>query len=280
MIVEYQEIQLFNKTVFVKAKIKAPYSDAYAMPDNACFLHVPKGKVAIFTADHEKVISDRQSLLLQCGHYPTHFNSLQKNELTEIILVHFHADVLKKVYEDKLPPYLESSEESPAYSSVSVGASELIDKYMDGIGSYFEHPHLRNTDILVVKIKELILLLLQTDHSDKMRVVLKNLFNQRSVGFRQVIENHIFSELSIAELAVLSNFSLSAFKRHFKEQFDSTPAKYILAKRLERAKHLLEFSGLSVTEICHETGFNNHSHFSKTFKQAYGFSPSSVKRAK
>ena len=43
--------------------------------------------------------------------------------------------------------------------------------------------------------------------------------------------------------------------------------------RLERAKHLLDTSFLSVKEITHSVGLNDESHFVRDFKKAYGASP-------
>ena len=239
MIIDYRNIELFGKTVFVKAKIKAPYSNPYSMQDHACFLHVPKGEVTIYSENQVNSVKNHQSLLLKCGNYPTHFNSLPDSKITEVLTIHFHIDVLKKVYENKLPSFLKSDGETSTLSSTSVGASELIDKYIDDLHYYFNHPNLINTDILILKVKEIILLLLQTDNSDKIKSILKNLFNKRTIDFEQVIESHLFSNLSLKELALLTNLSLSSFKQKFKVQFALSPSKYILYKRLEKARDLL-----------------------------------------
>ena len=46
----------------------------------------------------------------------------------------------------------------------------------------------------------------------------------------------------------------------------------------EKAKELLMNSGLSVTDVCFATGFENVAHFSKSFKKKYGVPPSDIKK--
>ncbi|MES1182046.1 MAG: helix-turn-helix transcriptional regulator, partial [Flavobacterium sp.] len=47
---------------------------------------------------------------------------------------------------------------------------------------------------------------------------------------------------------------------------------------LEKAFELLQSTGLSVSEICFEVGFQDTSHFTKTFKQKYNQSPSEYRK--
>ncbi|QEC69215.1 response regulator [Panacibacter ginsenosidivorans] len=53
-----------------------------------------------------------------------------------------------------------------------------------------------------------------------------------------------------------------------------TPIEFIRSMRLKRAAQLLEKSGMSVSEIAYEVGFNNPKHFSKFFKEEFKVSPS------
>ncbi len=52
-----------------------------------------------------------------------------------------------------------------------------------------------------------------------------------------------------------------------------SPIKYLKLLRLEKAKHLLETSFLSVKEITYQVGINDESHFVRDFKKAYGNAP-------
>jgi AraC-like DNA-binding protein len=92
------------------------------------------------------------------------------------------------------------------------------------------------------------------------------------------VEAHLYSSISIVELARLTGRSLSTFKRDFETQFNDTPANFIKEKKLEKALELIQSTELSVSEICYEVGFQDTSHFTKTFKQKYNQSPSEYRK--
>ena len=52
-----------------------------------------------------------------------------------------------------------------------------------------------------------------------------------------------------------------------------SPIKYLKLLRMEKAKHLLETTFLSVKEITYRVGINDDSHFVRDFKKAYGTAP-------
>jgi len=57
------------------------------------------------------------------------------------------------------------------------------------------------------------------------------------------------------------------------------PATWIREKRLNKAKEMLETTGMTVSEICYSLGFENVSHFSRIFKQFHGKIPTSLRQA-
>lgn len=79
--------------------------------------------------------------------------------------------------------------------------------------------------------------------------------------------------LKMEDFATLCGKSLSTFKRDFKTIYGTTPAKWLVDKRLEYAKTLLMKTNLNVNEICYESGFVNNSHFIRIFKSKYNLSP-------
>ena len=160
-----------------------------------------------------------------------------------------------------------------------IHASETIDKYVQDVLFYFDHPHLLSDELLGLKVKEIILLLLQTPNADNIIQILENLFTARAVDFKTTVKAHIYSELSTAELAELTHMSISSFKRRFKENFGHPPQQYLMAKRLEKAKNLLLVSEESVQEIAYLCGFKTIHHFSKRFKDSYGLSPAKFRIA-
>lgn len=93
----------------------------------------------------------------------------------------------------------------------------------------------------------------------------------------QYIHDHMTMPLSNSHLAERFHLDPRSFIRYFKKLTGYSPAKYILMKRMERAKKLLEESDLSVSEIMWQVGFDDLSHFSKLFKKHYSLSPRSYR---
>ena len=89
----------------------------------------------------------------------------------------------------------------------------------------------------------------------------------KSIFDRPDVEN-----ISLEELAFLCNVSLSTFKRRFVKIYGSAPNKWILQKRMELAKKLLHHNE-KPGEVFYKVGYENHSSFSQSFKQAFGITP-------
>ncbi|AQA18949.1 hypothetical protein BST95_12570 [Halioglobus japonicus] len=92
------------------------------------------------------------------------------------------------------------------------------------------------------------------------------------------IQAHFAESLSVADLANASNLSVSALERRFRRHLGKTPHQYIIEVRLEHARQLLLETDIPIGAIAAETGFADHSHLSRSFRQHYGQSPSSLRR--
>lgn len=88
------------------------------------------------------------------------------------------------------------------------------------------------------------------------------------------IKDNFARELSLDELAETAGFEKNYFLRKFKKQKGMTPMEYIHNKRLEKAKELLRFSDMNVTQIAAATGFKSVHYFSKVFYDSVGERPS------
>jgi len=114
---------------------------------------------------------------------------------------------------------------------------------------------------------------IQSDNYETIAELISNLFSPRQANLKDIIQNHLFSNLSVTELAKLANLSLSSFKREFQDIYNDTPANYLRTKKIEKAMDLLTQSDYSVSEICFQIGFNEPSHFTKVFKKHTKLSP-------
>lgn len=96
---------------------------------------------------------------------------------------------------------------------------------------------------------------------------------------REHIEQHLDEALPLAELASLCALSEYHFARMFQTSFGLPPHRYVLARRLARACHLLRHSPQPLGEVALACGFASASHFSNRFRQALGATPGQYRAA-
>ena len=84
--------------------------------------------------------------------------------------------------------------------------------------------------------------------------------------------------LSVSAVARLSGLSHFHFIRLFKAMFGETPHRYRSRAQIEKAKHLLILSDLSITNVCMSIGFSSVGSFSTLFLRRAGMSPSEFQR--
>ena len=271
MILSRQHFDIKDRRIIEKVIVRTPMRYRRIFPNEACFLHFKSGELHLSSGADKTQITSAESVLLNCGNYFADFIHHSSSGTVEIIAIHLNPDLLKEIYHAESPPSLK-----PGYvemDSKRVQNTACVTQFVDGLNIYFENPGLVTTDILILKLKELILLLLQTDKASTIADLLHRLFTPREVKLKDIVQAHLFSDMSISELATLSGQSLSSFKRDFQKNYNDSPANYIRITRLHEAQKLLRVSTLSITEICYQVGFNDLSHFSKAFKKYIGISP-------
>jgi len=91
----------------------------------------------------------------------------------------------------------------------------------------------------------------------------------------EAIENHMDdAEFDVNTLAKEIGISRPVLYRKLPAITDYTPNEFIRVIRLKRAAQILAKVDLSITDVCHRTGFKTPKHFSKSFRDFFGVLPS------
>lgn len=274
MIVKHQHFDLLQKTVLERLVFHPPIKADASMHNEACFLYAVNGNSKIYGPAQSIPLNTSEGVVMKCGNYLNSWLENTDSRPSEAVAVHFYPEVLKLVFDDKLPDFLISDGSPNDVSIQQVQVDDMVKKYIESLVFYFENPSLLNEELIKLKVKELIFLLVNTDSSNRIKDILKDLFNPDAYDFKAIINKHLFDNLSQEDLALLTNLSLSSFKRKFKEIFNDSPARYIKSQRLNRAAERLKASTDRIADICYECGFEDTAHFSRSFHSQFGMSPS------
>lgn len=156
---------------------------------------------------------------------------------------------------------------------IMLDVSEISKSCFFSMLPYFTQQPPPPENLVELKFKELVLSLMINPSNIPFLSYLKALENNRGISIQQVMQTNFSYNLSLADYAKLSCRSVSTFKREFRKQFNESPARWVMKKRLDRAKELLQNTSLAITDISMECGFENPSHFSRVFKEKTGLAP-------
>jgi AraC-like DNA-binding protein len=95
---------------------------------------------------------------------------------------------------------------------------------------------------------------------------------------RDYVDSHLTQEIKLEALAGAAELSLYHFARSFKVSEGMTPHRFILERRLAKARDLLSRDSLSLAEIAAAVGFADQSHFTRRFREAVGVSPGQFRK--
>jgi AraC-like DNA-binding protein len=137
---------------------------------------------------------------------------------------------------------------------------------------YFDAPVAPTPELIRLKMTEGVYCLLNTDKD--FYTALFDFSEPWKIDILDYLNNNYMCDLTLAEIASFTGRSLATFKRDFRKISPLSPEKWLIQKRLEKAKQLLETRQVKVSDIYLTVGFKNLSHFSTVFKDTYGYSPS------
>lgn len=269
MILSRNQISLKGQVVFEKLVIQPPFRFPGDFPSEGCFLFFSGGRVRLAAPDGMLRAGSGEGILLGCGHYLVEFNEAEAGTPCEVFAIHLLPDVLQPMFTDDWPALLQAG---PGPHAAHVPTQAVLNHFVDSLRIYFDHSELLSMELMEVKLRELVLLLMQTRNAPTARHLFTSLFPQQAT-ISQVVHAHLYSNLSLEELAVLCGLSLSTFKRNFRQQFQDSPARYIREKRLQRAAQLLSNPQLSIAQVAWKSGFNDAAHFTRLFHERFGHPP-------
>ncbi|MDX2246202.1 MAG: AraC family transcriptional regulator [Bacteroidia bacterium] len=266
---DYYSLEIQGKTVFEKITLRGTGRLPKKLKNEACFMFLLKGSFVVRTPVTAFSLSPQEGFLSRCGEYlMENVTTLQDgDEVIEAIGIYFHPEIIREMF---LYHPVPSKNNLPHTFSID----KILDHYKEGLIYYLNHPGIFSIEMQMLKIKELLLILIRFSEAPTFHHFLTALFSPYEFQFREVVETHLFSSMSLAQLAFLAGMSLATFKRRFQELYKISPAEYIKKRKLEKAAGMLLIREVRINEIVFECGFESTATFNRLFKKQFGKSPS------
>lgn len=112
------------------------------------------------------------------------------------------------------------------------------------------------------------------DYAARMRKLSsQKVYSKPVTDMIEYILEHLDTRIRMTDLCTLTGLSSSYISRNFKKETGLTVTAYILQKKLETARNMLDYSSYPITWISNTLAFPSQSYFCRVFKEAYGISP-------
>jgi AraC-like DNA-binding protein len=251
-----------------------PYFDRVQkeyVSNEACFVFVNQGQVSIRSHDQYVDLDNKTGILAKClNYYYETRDEQRKGDGVEVIAVIIYPSLVEEIFDLDLSTSNYQMESNLKQVQVDL----LLQHFKESINVLIDNPELADEAIIKTKLKEFVLLMTKSQNIPSQLDFLAGLFSPINIEFKATIQQNLYANLSIDELASLCHLSTSSFKRKFNEVYAESPKKYISRMKIERAAKLLKSKDLRISDVAYDVGFESVATFNRNFYSIYGKSPS------
>ncbi len=263
--------------VFTKISIETPLNEDLDLPSGACYLHIDDGDGHSLAISPVLSATPGTTILSTCGLTVGSIISENLNGFMTTTIVHFNKELLQESFENEKPELWEELNSPINEYVVQQAANQLVSSYFKSLEPLFRNKAAISFQLLKLKLKEITLLLLQSENSESVRKIIKSLFSERTFSFKEMVDAHLYTRATVENLAQLTGTSLSTFKRKFKEIYNASPGQYVLEHRLEKVAEQIRITDDPISQIGYQLGFESPEHLSRSFKKQFGIPPSAYR---
>jgi len=235
-----------------------------------CVVYIESGQETITTSDNKTHVLPASTAIFLPQGLNLHSDYVKMTENLKAYLVFFTDDVLINFISAE-KTNIKNTGALPEL--LKIKCDELIEVYFSSI-QLLNKQNCNSPALVRVKLLEFLHIL--NSYDDRIfQVVFQSKRSSTSPkrNLTRLLNNSEILKLSINDLANLSGRSTSTFTRDFKAIYGTSPKKWLQNKRLERAYEQLTNTELTVTHVAVDLGYENVSHFIKSFKEKYNITP-------
>ena len=266
----------YNKIIgedYLIVEFKCPIKEELFTAWSEChsIVYVLSGQKKWITPSADYLVKEDESIFVRKGA----FKNRQYFEEGFCVLMFFMKDdFIKRCFQEDIQREGSGAKmlDDPEFI-YRVNVTESLKTLYHSFFSYLKQEDRIPQKIIELKFREMLLNICSDSNNRDIRDVLYTLYKNVGGSIESIMEEQYIYNLNIDEFARLCGRSLSSFKREFKKIYDSTPGKWLLAKRLNLARNILLNTDLTIQQICYDCGFESDSHFVRSFKQRFGVTP-------
>lgn len=273
---EYVKLNLKDESIITNEVVLARFFTVESNYKHSSYVSsnllniVYKGKKILHTKDGNIEIKAGEAFFITKGEYVV--SEVTSDSDYECLLIFFDHDKARKLISD-LPFKLNNKTSKQTQNVFKFDVGDSIQNTIDTLKNYLDEKPKFSDELITLKLKELIFLILGSDSKDKFINFCQNLTLDKT-DLKSFMENNFEKNLTLEEYANLSGRSLSGFKNEFKNISNDTPMQWIQKKRLEKADFLINELSYDVGVAALEVGFKTHAHFTRVYKKHYNKTPS------
>jgi AraC family transcriptional regulator len=164
-----------------------------------------------------------------------------------------------------------------ASASPSIATTVAFDKIGDDFETHGTRPSYENRQQSPHEISVRHAEFDRDDPADK-EVRLGGLAPWRIRRLKAFVEEHLSQPLRVADLSGAVGLSATHFSRAFGRSFGEPPHVYLIQRRIDRARHLMLTSDISLSDLAAACGFSDQAHFCRLFRRYTGRTPAVWRR--
>ena len=228
------------------------------------FVFLAKGTMNGYDGNQHYILKAGESCLVRKNRL-ARYNKVRDNNEFEKVVFLFDEPFLRN-FEQKHSPVLRRYASKDAF--IRLKKDRLITHFLLSLEPYYTGSGAVSPTFSDLKREELLLILLALH--PELSGILFDYGVPGRIDLEAFMQKNYKFNVTTERFAFLTGRSLSAFKRDFKAIFDETPNRWLVKRRLQEARFLIEEKGEKPTDIYQDLGFEDLSHFSFAFKKEFG----------
>lgn len=258
------------KITEIKSCIIGPALSAEQFIAEHFFLFLAKGKMNGYDGSKYYALKAGESCLVRKNRL-ARYNKVKDNNQFEKVIIFFD-EVFLKSFQKKHSILFKNFSSKDAF--IKLKNDDLINSFLLSLEPYYNNSGDISPKFSDIKREELLLILLELQPG--LSDILFDFGVPGRLDLEKFMQQNYKFNVGMERFAFLTGRSLSGFKRDFKTIFNETPHRWLVQRRLQEARFLIEKKEQKPSDIYLDLGFEDLSHFYFAFKKEFGKTPADI----